>query len=84
MEFEQEPSWIDPIIPYLKNGELPENKIEAKVLRLKATRYVIYNDKLYRRGYAMPLLKCMTPSEANYIMRNIHEGIYKNHTRGSH
>ena len=35
MELEQEPSWMNPITAYLKNGELPENKTEATVLRLK-------------------------------------------------
>ena len=66
---------MDPIILYLKNDELPKGKTEAQVLRLKATRYVLYDDKLYRRGYSMPLLKCVPPSKAEYIMREIHEGI---------
>ena len=29
----------------------------------------------------MPLLKCVTPSEAEYIMRDIYEGICRNHAR---
>ena len=32
MELEQRPSWMDHIVVYLKNGELPENKTEAGVL----------------------------------------------------
>ena len=52
---------MDPIITYLKNGELPENKTKARIIRLKAVHYIIYNDKLYRRGYSTPLLKCVTP-----------------------
>ena len=75
MELEHESSWMDPIVAYLKIGELPENKKEARILRLKATQYVIYDDKLYRRGYSMPLLKYVTPSKADYIMRQIHKGI---------
>ena len=65
---------MDPIIAYLKHGELPENKTEARVLRLKVARYVIYKDILYRRGYSMPFLKCVAPIEADYIMREIHKG----------
>ena len=30
----------------------------------------------------MPLLKCTTPLEAKYILREIHEGAYGNHTEG--
>ena len=52
MELEQETSWMDMIIAYLKNGELLENKTEARILRLKAACYVIYDDKLYRRDYS--------------------------------
>ena len=48
-------------------------------MRLKAARYVIYDDKLHRRGYSMPLLKCVVPSEVEYIIREIHEGICENH-----
>ena len=73
---------MDPTIAHLKNGELPENKIEARILRLEVARYVIYYDKLYKRGYSMPLLKCVTPSAADYIMREIHEDICRNHAGG--
>ena len=31
----------------------------------------------------MLLLKCVTPSEVNYIMREIHEGTCGNHAGGS-
>ena len=81
---EQKPSWMDPIVVYLKTDELPENKTEARILKLKVARYVIYDDKLYRRGYSMPLLKCVAFSEADYIMTEIHEGICENHTRGNY
>ena len=70
------------IIAYMKNGELPENKTKSKVLRLKAARYINYDDKIYMRGYSIPFLKCVMPSEAYYIMREIHEGLYGNHAWG--
>ena len=73
---------MDPIVVYLKTGEQSEDKMEAQIFWLKAARYVLYDDKLYRRGYSMPLLKCATPSEVKYIMREIHEGTYRNHSRG--
>ena len=82
MELKQEPSWMDPIIAYLKNSEQPEGKMEAHVLRLKMARYVLYNGKLYKRGHWMPFLKCIPPTEAKYITSEIHEGICGNHTGG--
>ena len=82
MELVREPSWMDSIIAYLKYGELPEEKTEARILRLKAARYVLYNDKLYRRGYSMPLLKCVLPTEVKNIMWEIHEGPCGNRAEG--
>ena len=54
---------MDPIISYLRNDELPEGKAEACILRIKTIHYVLYDDKLYRRGYSMPVLKCIPPTE---------------------
>ena len=79
MELTREPSWMDPIIAYLKNGELIEKKTEARILRLKAVWYLLYYDKLYRSGYSMSLLKCVLPTEATNIMWEIHEGTCGNH-----
>ena len=83
MELTQEPSWMDPIITYLKIGEQPEDKTEAQIIRLKAACYMLYDNKLYRRGYSMPLLKYATPSKEKYIMREIHEGTCGNHPGGN-
>ena len=49
MELTQKPLWMDPIITYLRSDKLCEGKMEAHILRLKATCYVVYDDKLYRR-----------------------------------
>ena len=82
MELTQEPSWMDPIVAYLKTGEQLEDKTEACILQLKVACYVLYDDKLYRRGYSMPLLKCATLVEEKYIMKEIHEGACGNHVEG--
>ena len=83
IELTQEPSWIDPIVAYLKTDEQPKDKIEARILRFKVARYVLYDDKLYKRGYSIPLLKYVTPLEAKYTMRKIHEGTCENHAGGN-
>ena len=70
---------MDPIITYLKNGELLEGKTEARILRLKAAHYMLYDDKLYMKGYSMSLLKCVLSSEVKYTMKEIHKSICGNH-----
>ena len=85
MELTQEPSWMDPIVLYLKTGEQPEDKSKACILRLKAACYVLY-DTLWWQALQQRLphvtLKSATPSEAKYIIRGIHEGTCANHARG--
>ena len=73
-------SWMDPIMGYLMNGTLPEDKNESKKVRYRATRYVIMDNQLYKRGYSFPLLKCLTPEDADNVLREIHEGICGNHS----
>ena len=73
---------MDTIVAYLKTSEQPEDKKEGWILRLKEAHYVLYDDELYRRGYSMPLLKCVTPSYEKYIIREIHDGTRGNHARG--
>ncbi|KAL2237688.1 UNVERIFIED_CONTAM: hypothetical protein Sindi_0960500 [Sesamum indicum] len=37
---------------------------------------------LYKRGFSLALLKCLTSEERNYVLREIHEGICGNHLGG--
>ena len=70
------------IIQYLKDGKRPEDKNKARLLRLKAARYILYDGQLYRRGFLIPLLKCVNLEEGNYILQEIHEGVCDNHIGG--
>ena len=69
------------IVSYLKDGKLPEGKDEARKLRIRAARYVLMNEVLYKRGFSQPYLWRLTPHEANYVLREIHEGACGNHSR---
>ncbi|KAI3448541.1 hypothetical protein Pfo_005206 [Paulownia fortunei] len=71
----EEPSWKDNIIQYLTTGELPDNPVDARKLKTRAARFLIIDGELYKRGFSQPYLKCLTPIKANYVLREIHEGI---------
>ncbi|XP_077250263.1 uncharacterized protein LOC143889792 [Tasmannia lanceolata] len=45
------PNWMDPIMWYLKDGILPEDKLEARRLTAKAAHYVLHGPRLYKRSY---------------------------------
>ena len=36
-------------------------------------------DVLYKRGFSRPYLRCLGTEEADYIIREVHEGICGNH-----
>ena len=69
---DQRATWIEPIEKYLINGELPADKNEARKVRLRATRYLVVDGELYKRGFSLPLLKCLALADANYVLREIH------------
>ena len=67
---------------YLKDGKLPEDRVEARKIRIKSARYTLLEDVLYKRGFIAPYLRCLIEKEADYVMREIHEGICGNHSGG--
>ncbi|XP_043694167.1 uncharacterized protein LOC122644858 [Telopea speciosissima] len=82
LPIEVKPCWMDPLIAYLQGGTLPTNKEEAKKIRMRAAQYTMIGGVLYKKDYAMPYLKCLRPSEAEYILREIHTGICGQHLGG--
>ena len=72
-------NWTTPIIQYLKDDVLLEDKSKARLLRLKVARYLLYDGKLYKRGFSTPLLKYVDLEEWNHILREIHDGVCSNH-----
>ncbi|CAL9024352.1 unnamed protein product [Prunus brigantina] len=57
----QDPSWMDSIHAHLTDGTLPADRVEARAVRRRSTRYLLLKDILYRRSYSLPLLRCVTP-----------------------
>ena len=74
-----EPSWMDPIWDYLVDRTLPRDPKEASKLRMRSARFKIHRGTLYKRGFSTPILKCVGKEDANYVLREVHEGICGNH-----
>nr|GEX09871.1 reverse transcriptase domain-containing protein [Tanacetum cinerariifolium] len=71
---EDGPTWMTQLVDYLKEGILPEDEKEARKLRHKARQYELMKGVLYRRSFLTPWLRCVGPLQADYVMREIHEG----------
>uniref|UniRef100_A0A2N9F5S6 Uncharacterized protein n=1 Tax=Fagus sylvatica TaxID=28930 RepID=A0A2N9F5S6_FAGSY len=76
-------SWMDPILSYLKDNKLPEDRKEAKMIKRKAPRYWVSDEGLlYRRSFTGLYLLCVHPEKVRDFLFKIHEGICGSHTGG--
>uniref|UniRef100_A0A2N9IQQ3 RNA-directed DNA polymerase n=1 Tax=Fagus sylvatica TaxID=28930 RepID=A0A2N9IQQ3_FAGSY len=75
-------TWMSPIIRYLREGTLPADRTEAHKLRIRASHFRLLGGILYKMGFSRPHLRCLSPEEANYVIREVHEGICGNHSKG--
>nr|XP_023900522.1 uncharacterized protein LOC112012361 [Quercus suber] len=72
--------WTTPLTSFLKNDILPNEKEAVRKLKVQAARFMLIRDVLYKRGFSRPYLRCLGPEEADYVMREVHEGICGNHS----
>ena len=74
---------MDPIVLFLKEDILPEEKLEADKVQSKASWFWLSEDqKLYKCYFSGPYLLCIHPEVSELLLEELHEGIYGSHTRG--
>uniref|UniRef100_A0A2N9IYR7 Uncharacterized protein n=1 Tax=Fagus sylvatica TaxID=28930 RepID=A0A2N9IYR7_FAGSY len=62
------PSWMDPILGYIRDNKLPEDKKEARMIKQKAPRFWVSEEgQLYRRSFTGPYLLCVHPDKADAL-----------------
>ena len=72
-------SWMSSLVNYLQEGKLLENKLEARRIRARAARYCIYDDRLYKKRFSTPLLRCIDDEDCEVVLNDIHAGHCGNH-----
>ena len=76
-------SWMDPIVKFLKDDILLEEKSEVEKIRRNTTRFWLSEDhKLYKRSYSRSYLLCIHPEASELLLEELHEGIRESHTGG--
>ena len=73
-------NWTRPIISYLRNETLPEDHNASYRLKVQSSRFILIRDVLYKRGFSHPYLKCLVSNKADYVMREVHERVCRNHS----
>ncbi|KAK0585465.1 hypothetical protein LWI29_028950 [Acer saccharum] len=74
--------WTYQLRKYLEENILPKDAVEAKRIKYRSTRYTILRGELYRRGFLKVLQRCVAGEKTRKILKNVHSGVYGNHTRG--
>ena len=79
-EVDSENNWTMPLISYLKTGVLPDGNNAVRKLKVQASQFVLIKDVLYKRGFSRPYLRCLIHEKTDYVMREVYEGICRNHS----
>ena len=48
LKIKEQDEWMTPIVRYLRDGWLPQDKTEARKIQIRIARFVIIDDVLYR------------------------------------
>ncbi|GJS31304.1 reverse transcriptase domain-containing protein [Tanacetum coccineum] len=72
-------TWMTPIRNYLEKEKLPEDLVDARTLMEKIGNYTMEDGVLYSKSYLVPLMGCVGPLQANYIIREMHMGSCRMH-----
>ena len=81
-QIDERENWMTPIVIYLKDERLLDDKDETRKLRIKVAKYVLIDKVVYKRGFFQPYLRCLALDESNYVLREVHERACGNHLIG--
>ncbi|XP_074266986.1 uncharacterized protein LOC141590284 [Silene latifolia] len=60
--------WRTPYLDWLRHNKLPDDKKEARAFRIKASRFILVDDILFRKSLAGPYLRCLDKEEAQTVL----------------
>ena len=74
---------MDPLVLFLKEDILPEEKNETDKIQRNASRFWLSEDqKLYKHSFSGPYLLCVHLEASKLILKELYEEICGSHTRG--
>ncbi|PKU75443.1 hypothetical protein MA16_Dca019709 [Dendrobium catenatum] len=79
---DKEGDWRQPLIDYLQEGKLPQDKSLSNQIKKRAISYALVNNLLYRRSFDQMWLHCLHKQEALKIVNEVHSGLCGAHQSG--
>ena len=78
-----EPCWMDPIVDFLAEDRIPDDKKEAsKVCRIASQYWLSADMRLYWRSFGRPYLLCLHLGKVNQVLTKLHERVCGSHVGG--
>ncbi|XP_074291280.1 uncharacterized protein LOC141618056 [Silene latifolia] len=74
--------WRTPYLDWLRHIKVPYDKKEVRAFRVKASRFILIDDTLFRKSLAGPYLRCLDKEEAQTVLHALHSGECGNHAEG--
>jgi ribonuclease HI len=71
--------WRTKIISFLQGNCLSDDEVYNKRMEARTRPYVIIEGELYKHGICSPLLKCLSRTEGQELMKEIHVGLCGSH-----
>jgi len=68
------PSWAQPFMNYIANGELSDDEGEARQIRRHAHTYTIINKELYKCSVLGIFQRCIDVDTGYRLLKDIHQG----------
>ncbi|KAA3461729.1 protein NYNRIN-like [Gossypium australe] len=68
-DIDQEDQWMTPIVHILQGTNDYLDKKDLTKVKCKAARYTLLECVLYKKGFSQQLLRCLTPSETEYVIK---------------
>jgi ribonuclease HI len=79
----EESDWRKPFLDYFNHGSLPDDHATRRQLLRRAPSYWLKADVLYKRSFDGVLLRCVSRSEANMVLNEVHSGVCGGHQSGA-
>ncbi|XP_064963219.1 uncharacterized protein LOC135611400 [Musa acuminata AAA Group] len=75
-------TWVQEMLRFKRDEILSADEASARRIRRTQAWHSEVNERLYKRSFSHPLLRCLGPEEAQMVLAEVHEGICGEHIVG--
>jgi len=73
MEIQIGAGWMDVYLKWFRSEQELNNPQEASIFHKNKVRYVLIDNKLFRKGFSTPFFRCVESPQKERIVQDVHE-----------